>query len=535
MQAKNQSKSAAMQSLRRIFRLATYANAQNITAEEAIERVEAAAWSRRSFLKTTGLASFGLAIPAIFDSCEKVANPDLAIRVAIVGGGVAGLNCAYQLKKQGYKAMVYEAAKRTGGRMYSVKDVMGTGLVSELGGEFIDSNHTDILNLATEFGLSLIDTFAPSEAALTKERFYFNNQSYTTAQMVAQFQQIATAMQADIDSLPDVCNYKNAAQLATLDNKSIAQYLDGIGCTGAIRKYIEVAYLGEFGLEMSEQSAVALLNLITTDTMSGAVPVYGESDERYKILGGNQLIVDKLAEKVSDRIATEHSLFKIGESKNGRGYTLYFNQNGKTVEVECDIAVITIPFSILKDVTIDVKAMTSAKLNAIRNLGMGQNSKLLIGTNTRLWRTQNYTGYYFTDLAIQTGWDNAQLQNNNTGAGGMTIFAGGLEAAAQGAGTPDSQAARYMTDLNKVFAGFSNIISNKNARMHWPTQPFTKGSYAAYRVGQYQTIAGREAEPVGNILFAGEHTSLDFQGYMNGGAETGRRAANEILALIKKK
>jgi monoamine oxidase len=32
------------------------------------------------------------------------------------------------------------------------------------------------------------------------------------------------------------------------------------------------------------------------------------------------------------------------------------------------------------------------------------------------------------------------------------------------------------------------------------------------------------------LFFAGEHTSLAFQGYMNGAIESGRRAAAEIAA-----
>jgi monoamine oxidase len=59
-----------------------------------------------------------------------------------------------------------------------------------------------------------------------------------------------------------------------------------------------------------------------------------------------------------------------------------------------------------------------------------------------------------------------------------------------------------------------------------------KGSYACYKVGQWTTIAGAEIEPVGNLLFAGEHCSFDYQGYMNGGAETGRRAAESIINLL---
>jgi len=38
------------------------------------------------------------------------------------------------------------------------------------------------------------------------------------------------------------------------------------------------------------------------------------------------------------------------------------------------------------------------------------------------------------------------------------------------------------------------------------------------------------AKPVGNMFFAGEHTSVAFNGYMEGAVETGQRAAKEVLA-----
>jgi monoamine oxidase len=55
------------------------------------------------------------------------------------------------------------------------------------------------------------------------------------------------------------------------------------------------------------------------------------------------------------------------------------------------------------------------------------------------------------------------------------------------------------------------------------------GSYSCFLVGQYTTIAGYEKVRQGNIHFAGEHCSFNFQGYMEGGAEEGKRAANEVL------
>jgi monoamine oxidase len=53
-----------------------------------------------------------------------------------------------------------------------------------------------------------------------------------------------------------------------------------------------------------------------------------------------------------------------------------------------------------------------------------------------------------------------------------------------------------------------------------------------WAVGQYTTIAGAEREAVAGCHFAGEHTSVDFQGYLNGAVESGARAAQEIIATV---
>jgi len=68
---------------------------------------------------------------------------------------------------------------------------------------------------------------------------------------------------------------------------------------------------------------------------------------------------------------------------------------------------------------------------------------------------------------------------------------------------------------------------------YWPGNVWTKGSYSYWKVGQYTRFAGSESERAGNCHFAGEHTSQDFQGYLNGAVETGERAAGEILGDLK--
>ena len=67
---------------------------------------------------------------------------------------------------------------------------------------------------------------------------------------------------------------------------------------------------------------------------------------------------------------------------------------------------------------------------------------------------------------------------------------------------------------------------------YWPGNPFTRGSYSYWKVGQYTKFSGVEGEQQDNCHFAGEHTSIDSQGYLNGAVESGNRTANEVLVNL---
>jgi monoamine oxidase len=63
----------------------------------------------------------------------------------------------------------------------------------------------------------------------------------------------------------------------------------------------------------------------------------------------------------------------------------------------------------------------------------------------------------------------------------------------------------------------------------WVDDPWVRGSYAAFLPGQWTSYFGYLGRPSGNVHFAGEHTSTYSQGYLNGGVESGLRAAREVL------
>lgn len=521
--------------LQKAFEIALKASSGKIDSEVILgERNDAFNHSRRKFLEqsTKGLLALS-AGSFLLSSCSKTADlfdkpNDHAPKIVIVGGGLAGLNCAYTLKNSNINATIYEANTRTGGRIYTAKDIMGPGLTTELGGEFIDSGHTDMRMLAAHFGFNLLDVESPANNGFIKDAYFFNGQHYTELDVINAFVPIAAIMQADIDKLPDTITYDAPGAAKLFDHISLEQYISKLPCEPWMKSFLNVAFITEYGLDAGQQSCINMLYLISTDTSGGKFEIFGDSDERYKIDGGNQKITDALTQNLSKKIKYEHKLDSVNQFSNGK-YQLTFRYQNTSIEVNADYVVFAIPFSILRNVHFAFK-LPAWKWNAIKNLGYGTNAKLMVGFNNRPWRTLGYRGYAFTNNSFQNGWDNSELQAPNSG--GYTIYTGGTTGVNLGVGSAQSQLNIHLPGLEQVFPGCTTNLNGKVARMHWPTAPFVKASYACYKTGQFSTIAGAEAKRVDRLFFAGEHCSLNYQGFMNGAAETGRKAAQKIIAEI---
>lgn len=448
------------------------------------------------------------------------------VRVAVVGAGIAGLNATNLLAKAGFNVALYEGSGHIGGRIQTEYGRVAPGIHTELGGEFIDSDHADMLALAQSFGLALTDTRAPSESNLGIA-YYADGRLRTEDEVIAAFRPLAATIDKDTMALSQEITYNHHSSAdVKLDRTTLRDYLlRNIG-DGWLYKVLEAAYVNEYGLDLAEQSSLNFVLTIGTDTSEG-FQVYGSSDQRYKIAGGNHQVVAALAETVADRTWFGHTLVAVGRKATGE-YLLEFDSGrGGSSEVVADFVVLCIPFTTLRHVDLRVPLPTLKK-KAIVELGYGDNAKLILGFDSRRWRDEGFDGDSYADQPFQSGWDASRLQPSPHGA--FTIFPGGTLARDLGPGEAHQQAHRLLPGLDRVFPGVQSHWLGTAVRAYWPGNPFVRGSYAAYRPGQWTSIRGLERRPVGNLYFAGEHTSLDWQGYMNGGAESGRLAAEAIIS-----
>jgi monoamine oxidase len=443
-------------------------------------------------------------------------------RIVVVGAGLAGLRATLLLQEAGLDPTLYTAESRPGGRVASAPNLVAPGVVTEIGGEFIDSGHEDMLALVDRFGLDLID-MQEAQAGL-RASYHFDGRDLSEAEVVAAFRPVAARMEADLARLGAVTDFRRSTPYARqIDRMPLAEYLGRVGASGFLYELLDAAYTTEYGLDIGRQSPLNLLFLIGTDT-SESFDVFGASDERYQVRGGNARVVQALARAVQGRIVADRPLVALRPA--GGGYALTFG--GLAGEVPADLVILCLPFTMLRGVDLRVP-MPAAKRRAIAELGYGTNAKLLLGTRGRPWRDLGRDGSSFTDRGYQGSWEGSAGYPGPAGA--LTLYTGGAVGLSLGRGTPAEQAARFAPAVEATFPGTAASLTTAR-RAFWPGEPWVRASYACYLPGQWTTIAGAEILPVGDLYFAGEHCSLDYQGYMNGAVETGRRVAARVAHRV---
>lgn len=535
-------RSALFDQLTRIVRLGAYADARGLPSDEAVS--EAVSLERRRFLglagAAAGVAASGCAEDVVTAASHARVRPTRD--VAVVGAGIAGIACATELQRRGVQATLYEASDRVGGRIFSAGGAFASvgdfaGQVIERGGELIDTTHITMKGYARELGLTLQDISRdPGEV------FYvFGGVRYAESAVVDEYRAFVSVMQDDLRTIAEPTAEAFTPDDERLDRMSLAEYFDARRPGALIRKVLETAYTIEYGVEPGAQSALAFLQFIHADRRSRFKPFGIFSDERFHVVEGNQSIPTRLAARLSRAPTLGHRLVRVRKLSSGR-VELTLQHGSRTVTTSHEAVVLALPAPVLRGVALDASlALPAWKLRAINELRYGANTKMMLSFQGRPWADLGGNGASYSDReSLQATWETAPGSATAQRAV-LTNYAGGDLAARIDPRRSNAEVSAFLTDLDAVFPGASARVRRTATGApiahieSWLRNPLALGGYTANHPGYFTTIAGNEARPVGNLFFAGEHTDsfYDWQGFMEGGANSGLRAAGEVLSFLR--
>lgn len=498
-----------------------------IAAQEHLVRPSSPGLRRRDLVFSSGL--LGL-VPALAAQPRAVGTGKS--RVAIVGGGIAGLMAALTLHEAGQDFELFEAASRFGGRMHSNKGFWAQGQTSEWCGESIDSTHRLMRGLARRFGLTLDDVNAAVPPRSVDTNFLLGTY-YTDAELAADLQPVLPVLLAQRAAVGNRVRYDDHNEAAVLlDHMSCHEWIERFvhgGHDSRLGRYLDLALISEYGLDTPRLSS---LNIV--------LPM--KTDERFHVRGGNEQIPQAIVSVLPRRALRLGWRMTEIVADGYRNVALGFETPAGARWLEFDRVILCLPFSVLRGLTIDRAGFDARKLAMIRQLEYGTNSKLSLQFDRRYWNQRGAwpgisNGWTATDIGFQSTWDTSRAQRGAYGL--LTNYTGGSVGAAFRPDAPytDSQSsstAAYATDflaqLEQVWPGISPHYQGRATLSCPTTDPNLLGSYSGFGRGQFTSFCGYGGVPQGRIHFAGEHTSVRYLGFMEGGAETGLLAAREVLA-----
>jgi len=491
-----------------------------------LARLQSAAVTRRQALRTAAAAVVGSAFGPVSASA---AAPD-GEAVHIVGAGLAGMTAALRLVQAGRVVHLHEASSRTGGRVWTSGNFNASGMFVELGAEFVDTQHRDLMDLARELGVPVQPLRGPANTTTT-DLYHFGGRTYGDEELIPAFAPFAERVAEDQDQLWDSEGNPTPAARA-LDQTSLADYLRtrGSGIAPWVLAMLEVAYVIEFGMDADRMNALNFVDFIRADTAEG-FHVFGDSDEAWRIEGGNSRLTDALAKALEGRVTLHPGRWLDSVRTDGAGIQLGFSSSDGLVEVTADRVILAVPFTILRTVGgMDQLPLAEPKRRAIRELGYGANVKAYYGFASRPWLAEGLRshGTVYADVGFQNCWETSRGQ---AGAAGILCnYLGGERATRAVPRLPPDD---FLVQLEKIFPGLKAQHDGNRRQMDWTQQRFVKASYTCPSIGQYLGWIASAAEPElgGRLIFAGEHTSEAFTGYMNGAIESGNRAAHEAMGL----
>lgn len=457
--------------------------------------------------------------------------------VAVLGGGIAGLCVAYELKKAGFPYFVLEAQSRPGGRSHTLR---AGSLVSETnhrqqcefdindelyfnsGPARIPQHHGNLLSYCSELNV-------PLQAFVNDNRGAYIHSASAFGGRPVRAREIITAMRGYISELLAKAINSNSLN-SDISFAERASVLAVLRDNGALNSNYQQASTTRSGLAEGTGgltppvagNTVSAEEFITNQSVPfvpSFVEGYNQSATMMQPVGGMDKIAYALAGELEGNIYYDVEVTAIRRS--GAGVRI----EGRTPElsgsIDADYAIITIPPPVLRTIAND---FSSATQSAIGQVQMANPTKIAF-QSPRFWEKEEqiYGGISWTDPDIQQIWYPSGGFGQNLGIIVGSYLFGGSNASNFANLSPEARINFALAAGEKIHPSYRNNLT-KGISVAWSNVNYSRGGWS---ISNPSSIL---QSPDGPFLFAGDHLTY-LQGWQEGAVISGLNALNNLHSL----
>jgi monoamine oxidase len=432
--------------------------------------------------------------------------------VIVAGAGLAGLAAARDLEADGASVIVVEARDRVGGRVHTIREGFAHHQHAEAGADLIEGEQDHVRALARSLRLETV--------RILRNGWGFYGPSRSGRKRVVS--EPRTVLAAAKRLAPHIQDFMladerwDSAVATALARRSVADWL----ASGPRDRALAGGLRGLRGFYLADPEELSLLVLVD-QFASGDTPGEGQM---FRVRAGNDRLATGMADAMHGPILLNAIVRRISRGASDVHVTI--EEDGRQSRLTADACIVTLPASTLRDVVFD-PPLPDDQQRAIATLSYGRATRLMLQFDRRYWKHRRRPTAFGTDLAIGAVWDGNEQQRGPAGI--LTLLAGGRA-------STELQAILTRDGVEGAIAPLAwlgkpaSLLASQT--IVWENDPWSRGGYAFFDPTFDSWLRPWLARPAGRVLFAGEHTSSRWQGYMNGAIESGKRAAAEVRATV---